>query len=77
MSKSIAAVVVGGGVGGLALLTIVIGFIWFCIQHCKNFANRNSDTGSSEPSALGRFNEKAMQDFNRTVMPSRTYSNFT
>ncbi|RWR94675.1 proline-rich receptor-like protein kinase PERK13 isoform X2 [Cinnamomum micranthum f. kanehirae] len=52
MSKSIAAVVVGGGVGGLALLTIVIGFIWSCMQHCKNFANRNSDTGSSEPYAM-------------------------
>lgn len=69
MSKSFAAVV-GGGFGGLALVAIVIGFIWFCMQHCKNFANRNSDTGSSDPSALGRCPWKTHEGFKHSFMCS-------
>lgn len=53
MSKSIAAVV-GGAAGALAFLAIVIVLMWFCKSHCKSFSNKNSETGSSDPSALGK-----------------------
>lgn len=56
MSNSLAAVV-GGAAGAIALVVILIGFIWFCMQQCKKFANRNSDTGSSDPSALVEWNK--------------------
>ncbi|WOL10364.1 PTI1-like tyrosine-protein kinase [Canna indica] len=51
MSISVAAVV-GAASGGLALLVFVIGFLWFYILHFKKPANRNSETGSSDPSNL-------------------------
>ncbi|GMY27672.1 proline-rich receptor-like protein kinase PERK3 [Fagus crenata] len=55
MSKSNAAIV-GGAVGVLAFLAIVIVLVWFCKTQCKNFSNRNSETGSSDPSALVEWN---------------------
>ncbi|RXH72043.1 hypothetical protein DVH24_025544 [Malus domestica] len=50
------AAVVGGAAGALALLAIVIAFVWFCRAHCKSFSNRTSETGSSDPSALVEWN---------------------
>ncbi|XP_058076682.1 probable serine/threonine-protein kinase At1g01540 isoform X2 [Magnolia sinica] len=47
------ATIVGGAAGGLALVVIIISFIWLCLQRCKNYSNRNSETGSSDPSAPG------------------------
>ncbi|KAK9289244.1 hypothetical protein L1049_017719 [Liquidambar formosana] len=58
MSKSYAAIV-GGAAGAIAFVAIVIGLVWFCKLHCKNFSNRNSDTGSSDPSALVEWNRGA------------------
>uniref|UniRef100_A0A5B7APT3 non-specific serine/threonine protein kinase n=1 Tax=Davidia involucrata TaxID=16924 RepID=A0A5B7APT3_DAVIN len=51
MSMSFAAIVGGAG-GALAVLAIVIGFVWFCMLQCRNFSNKNSETGSSDPSAV-------------------------
>ncbi|KAF8387892.1 hypothetical protein HHK36_026554 [Tetracentron sinense] len=55
MSRAYAAIV-GGAAGGLALVAIVIGLLWFCMLQCKNFSNKNSETGSSDPSALVEWN---------------------
>ncbi|XP_059632699.1 probable serine/threonine-protein kinase PBL3 isoform X2 [Cornus florida] len=50
MSTSFAAI--AGGAGGvLAVLAVVIGFVWFCMMQRKNL-NKNSDTGSSDPSTV-------------------------
>ncbi|URE29145.1 STYKc [Musa troglodytarum] len=49
MSSSIAAIV-GAAAGGLALLVIIIGFLWFYILCCRTPANKSSETGSSDPS---------------------------
>ncbi|XVE99525.1 hypothetical protein REPUB_Repub03eG0206500 [Reevesia pubescens] len=54
MSKTVTTV--GGAMGALAFLAMVIGLIWFCKSHYKNFSNRNSDTGSSAPSARAEWN---------------------
>ncbi|XP_021295807.1 putative serine/threonine-protein kinase [Herrania umbratica] len=54
MSKTVT--IVGGAMGALAFLAMVIGFIWFCKSQNKNFSNRNSDTGSSDPSARAEWN---------------------
>lgn len=53
MSKSIAAVV-GGAAGALAFMAIVLGLLWLCKSQSKNYQNKNSETGSSDPSALGK-----------------------
>ncbi|XP_057956862.1 probable serine/threonine-protein kinase PBL15 [Malania oleifera] len=50
------ATVVGGAAGAFALAAIIIGVVWFCKLHCKKSSNKNSETGSSEPSALGEWN---------------------
>ncbi|KAK3003265.1 hypothetical protein RJ639_018877 [Escallonia herrerae] len=46
------AAIVGGAGGSLALLVIVIGFVWFWLCHCKKYSNKNSDTNSSDPSTV-------------------------
>ncbi|ESR32892.1 hypothetical protein CICLE_v10005161mg [Citrus x clementina] len=58
MSKSIAAVV-GGAAGALAFMAIVLGLVWLCKSQSKNYQNKNSETGSSDPSALGKWNRGA------------------
>nr|XP_011462700.1 PREDICTED: proline-rich receptor-like protein kinase PERK3 [Fragaria vesca subsp. vesca]XP_011462702.1 PREDICTED: proline-rich receptor-like protein kinase PERK3 [Fragaria vesca subsp. vesca] len=53
MSNSSSAAIVGGSVGALALVAIVVGFVWFCKTQCdKHLFNKNSETGSSDPSAV-------------------------
>ncbi|CAL9108380.1 unnamed protein product [Musa textilis] len=52
MSSSIAAIV-GAAAGALALLVIIIGFLWFYILCCRTPANKSSETGSSDPSNPG------------------------
>lgn len=54
MSSSFAAIV-GGAVGALVLLGVVIGILWFFLLHCNKSSNKNSDTGSSDPSAVVEF----------------------
>lgn len=52
MSNSSSGAIVGGAVGALALVAIVVGFVWFCKTQCdKHLSNKNSETGSSDPSA--------------------------
>ena len=46
--------IVGGAAGVLALVAVVVGFVWFCKLQYKNFSNKNSETGSSDPSAPGK-----------------------
>lgn len=53
MSKSITAVV-GGAAGALAFMAIVLGLVWLCKSQSRNYQNKNSETGSSDPSALGK-----------------------
>ncbi|XP_020534149.1 putative serine/threonine-protein kinase isoform X2 [Jatropha curcas] len=53
MSKPYAAIV--GGAAGVALVAIFI-ILWFCKSHCKNFSNKNSETGSSDPYAVVEWN---------------------
>ncbi|TQE02720.1 hypothetical protein C1H46_011693 [Malus baccata] len=56
MPKPSAAIVGGGAAGALAFLAVVIAFVWFCRNHCKSFSNKNSETGSSDPSAIVELN---------------------
>lgn len=44
--------IIGGLVGGLALLLVTIAIAWFCLSRCRSFSKRNSDTGSSAPSIV-------------------------
>nr|GLL41319.1 putative serine/threonine-protein kinase isoform X1 [Ipomoea trifida] len=50
MESSVAAV--AGGVGGALVLLGVILLVCFCMFHYKRYSNRNSDTASSDPSAV-------------------------
>ncbi|XP_044485259.1 probable receptor-like protein kinase At2g39360 isoform X2 [Mangifera indica] len=58
MSKSVATIV-GGAAGALALMAVFVGLVWFCKSQCKNVSNKNSETGSSDPSALVEWNRGA------------------
>ncbi|KAL5785280.1 hypothetical protein ACOSQ2_007672 [Xanthoceras sorbifolium] len=58
MSRSVATII-GGAAGALAVLAILIGLVWFCKSQCKNVSNKNSETGSSDPSALVEWNRGA------------------
>ncbi|XVE69134.1 hypothetical protein DITRI_Ditri09bG0126400 [Diplodiscus trichospermus] len=58
MSKTVT--IVGAAMGALAFLAMVVGFIWFFKSQNKNFSNRNSDTGSSDPSARADCNRGAV-----------------
>lgn len=53
MSGHLAAII-GGAAGAVALVGIVIFFIWFCLCH-KRSVSRTSETGSSDPSIQGNF----------------------
>lgn len=50
------AVTLGGAGGIVVLLGTFIGVIWFYLLQRRKHLNKNSDTGSSDPSAIGRFN---------------------
>ncbi|XP_030953407.1 probable serine/threonine-protein kinase PBL3 isoform X1 [Quercus lobata] len=53
MSRHLAAII-GAAAGAVALVGIVIFFIWFCLSH-KRSVSRTSETGSSDPSVqVGR-----------------------
>ncbi|KAK7290575.1 hypothetical protein RIF29_05091 [Crotalaria pallida] len=52
MSSTLAAIL-GGAAGAVALVGIVIILIWYCLFH-KRGASRTSETGSSDPSQVGR-----------------------
>ncbi|KAA8548504.1 hypothetical protein F0562_000229 [Nyssa sinensis] len=51
MSGSFAAIIGGAG-AVLAVLALVIGFVWFCMLQRRSSSNKNSETGSSDPSAV-------------------------
>ncbi|XP_022747050.1 proline-rich receptor-like protein kinase PERK3 [Durio zibethinus] len=65
MSKIVT--IVGGAMGAVAFLAMVIGFIWFCKSQNKNFSNRTSDTGSSDPSARAGFSSLGTQGGRFTI----------
>ncbi|KAK8671110.1 hypothetical protein V6N13_037718 [Hibiscus sabdariffa] len=52
------AIIIGGAAGALVFIAVIIGFIWL-YKSCKNFSRRNSETGSSDPSALMEWNKGA------------------
>ncbi|KAJ0092265.1 hypothetical protein Patl1_25115 [Pistacia atlantica] len=58
MLKSVATIA-GGAAGAFALMAIFVGLLWFCKSQCKNVLNKNSETGSSDPSALVEWNRGA------------------
>ncbi|XP_068663491.1 proline-rich receptor-like protein kinase PERK8 isoform X2 [Aristolochia californica] len=45
-----------GVTGGVASIVMAIVYIWFCVKQCKKLNNRNSETASSDPSALVEWN---------------------
>jgi uncharacterized protein (DUF2062 family) len=47
------AVIAGIVVGVLLLLLTFIGLLWFYVLRRSSLSNRNSETGSSDPSTLG------------------------
>ncbi|XP_062108584.1 proline-rich receptor-like protein kinase PERK3 isoform X1 [Humulus lupulus] len=58
MSKQTTTTIVGGAAGAIAFIVVVIGLVWFCKFHWQKFTNKNSDTGSSDPSALVEWNRR-------------------
>ncbi|XP_010250486.1 PREDICTED: receptor-like protein kinase THESEUS 1 isoform X2 [Nelumbo nucifera] len=52
MSRTLAALL-GAAAGAVALVGIVIIFLWFCLSRDRNIS-RTSETGSSDPSIQGR-----------------------
>ncbi|XP_010243553.1 PREDICTED: proline-rich receptor-like protein kinase PERK3 isoform X2 [Nelumbo nucifera] len=44
--------------GGIAFFVTVTCFIWFCRSQCKKHRNRNSETSSSDPSAVVESNRR-------------------
>ncbi|KAK6930122.1 Serine-threonine/tyrosine-protein kinase, catalytic domain [Dillenia turbinata] len=54
MSRSVITVV-GSAVGAAILVVILIGLVWICMSQCKRFSNKNSETGSSDPSAIAEW----------------------
>ncbi|KAF8035293.1 hypothetical protein BT93_C1346 [Corymbia citriodora subsp. variegata] len=55
MSSSLASIAAVSA-GALALVAVLVGLIWFCMSKLNTSANRNSETGSSDPSALVDWN---------------------
>ncbi|KAK1316923.1 putative leucine-rich repeat receptor-like protein kinase [Acorus calamus] len=55
MLRSLLAII-GGAAGGLVLVALVVGVVWFCMLHHKSIPNKNSETASSDPSALVEWN---------------------
>ncbi|KAF7819335.1 putative serine/threonine-protein kinase isoform X1 [Senna tora] len=68
MSGTLAAIV-GGAAGAVALVGIVIALIWFFLSHRRN-VSRTSETGSSDPSQVGRHGgiELTLRDTRRFEM---------
>ncbi|KAG8370001.1 hypothetical protein BUALT_Bualt14G0072200 [Buddleja alternifolia] len=52
MTTLVAAII--GGIGGaIALLGLITFFLWLFISQCRKLSNKDSETGSSDPSAVG------------------------
>ncbi|XP_004493095.1 probable receptor-like protein kinase At1g30570 isoform X2 [Cicer arietinum] len=68
MSSSLAAIL-GGAAGAVALVWIAIILIWFCLFR-RTSVSRTSETGSSDPSQVGRHGgiESQTRDTRRFVM---------
>ncbi|KAE9588832.1 hypothetical protein Lal_00043271 [Lupinus albus] len=68
MSSSLAEIL-GGASGTVALVGILIVLIWYCMFHNRS-ASRTSETGSSDPSQVGRHGvtELAIRDTRRFDM---------
>ncbi|KAL5701119.1 non-specific serine/threonine protein kinase [Ranunculus cassubicifolius] len=56
MSLGSTAVIAGSVSGGFITIIAIIVLLWCCM--CKKFANKNSETGSSEPSVLVEWNRE-------------------
>jgi len=53
MSRSL-VVIAGVAAGGLALVIIGLFFLWFYIFKSRALSSKTSETGSSDPSTLGK-----------------------
>ncbi|XP_061336847.1 putative serine/threonine-protein kinase [Gastrolobium bilobum] len=76
MSRTLAAIF-GGAAGAVALVGMIIVLIRFCLSH-KRSVSRTSETGSSDPSQVGRI-ELQLRDTRRFEMEelSLATKNFT
>ncbi|KAI4350423.1 hypothetical protein L6164_004880 [Bauhinia variegata] len=63
MSRTLAAIL-GGAAGAVALVGIVIVFLWFCLSHQRS-VSRTSETGSSDPSQGRQGIELTLRDTRR------------
>lgn len=61
MSTSLASIATVSA-GALALVAVLVGLVWFCMSKLNTSATRNSETGSSGPSALGKFSVQLKRD---------------
>ncbi|XP_058737648.1 putative serine/threonine-protein kinase isoform X1 [Vicia villosa] len=79
MSSSLAAII-GGAAGAAALVGISIILLWFCLFR-QTSVSRTSETGSSDPSQVGRHGgiELQMRDTRRFAMDELSHAtkNFT
>ncbi|KAJ3676185.1 hypothetical protein LUZ60_003597 [Juncus effusus] len=50
------AVIAGIAAGAILLIFIITGLFWYYAFRCKTLSNRNSETGSSDPSTLVEWN---------------------
>ncbi|XP_010037055.1 probable serine/threonine-protein kinase PBL21 isoform X2 [Eucalyptus grandis] len=55
MSNSLASIAAVSA-GAIASVAVLVGLAWFCMSKLNTSANRNSETGSSDPSALVEWN---------------------
>ncbi|GAU48071.1 hypothetical protein TSUD_324940 [Trifolium subterraneum] len=74
MSISLAAII-GGAAGAVALVGISILLIWFCLFR-QTSVSRTSETGSSDPSQVGRHGgmESQMRDTRRFAMEELSHA---
>lgn len=56
------ATIIGSAAGGVLLVLIVAGLLWYCL-HYRKLSNKNSES-SSDPSALGKvLSDSSMKSF--------------
>ncbi|KAI5427964.1 hypothetical protein KIW84_033107 [Lathyrus oleraceus] len=77
MSSSLAAII-GGAAGAAALVGISIILLWFCLFR-QTSVSRTSETGSSDPSQVGRHGgiELQMRDTRRFAMEELSHATKT
>ncbi|GMN46475.1 hypothetical protein TIFTF001_015652 [Ficus carica] len=62
--------IIGGAAGAIAFVAALVGLVWLCRFHCKKLSNKNSETGSSDPSALVEWNRGGGARSSGAALPS-------